>query len=132
MNTETNLFVIASRKKYRFKSGRGQLTTEALWELDLEDLNTIAITLDDESEKEGKKSFIKKRNVKSKELSNKLDIVKYIIEVKMNESEVRKTRAVNNQQKQLLESLLEKKKMEELENLSPDQIEEKLKELNKA
>lgn len=123
------LFVKATRRKYRFKVSRGNVSVEDLWDLDLDDLDKIAIQTNEEIQKQGKQSFVKTKSVANTDLTNKLDILKFIIETKLTEDEARKTRAEKASQKDLLKTLLEKKKMEELENLTPEQIQAKLAEL---
>lgn len=120
-NQTEQLFVEASRKKIRFESKRGFLLVEDLWDLKLEDLDAIAVNLNDKIEKLGKKSFIGKRtSATDTELS--FEIVKYIIGVKIEEADARKTKAEKAAKKQHLLGLLEEKQNEELKSKSIDEL----------
>ena len=124
------LFVIATRKKFRFKSTRGELNCEDLWDLSLESLDSIAIELDETIQKEGRKSFVSKRSAASTEKVLALDIIKFVIETKQEETEKRKERADKRAQKEYLESLLKEKQAEGLKSLSTQEIEAKIKALD--
>ena len=126
MSTNNELFITASRKKYRFTSLKGQLLTEDLFDLSLASLDTIAVDLDEKVQKAGRKSFVGKRATATGDDENKLEIVKAVIEIKQTEDENRKTRVVKDGQKAFLTSLLEKKQMEKMESLSEEEIQKQL------
>ncbi len=126
MSTTNELFVTASRKKYRFDSTRGQLNTEDLFDLSLTALDAVAVALDDKIQKAGRKSFVGKRTAATGDDENKLEIVKSVIEFKQTEDEARKTRVAKDSQKAFLSSLLEKKQMEKMESLSEEEIQKQL------
>lgn len=125
-NTTDNLFVTATRKKLRFPTNKGEIPVEDLWDLSLTSLDAVAVNLDDQIQKGGRKSFIGRRDTTASVNETKLDIVKVIIEVKQAEAEAAKTRAEKASQKEFLNSLLEKKKIAQLEGLSVDEIEKQL------
>jgi len=129
MNNTDNMFTTASREKYRFPSTRGEISSEDLWDLSLNSLDTVAIALDERIQKLGRKSFVEKRTNSTSELSTKLEIVKFVIETKQTEAEERKTKAEKASQKEFLKSLLEKKKMAQLEGLSVEDIQKQLEQL---
>ncbi len=127
MSTDTNtLFVTAARKKFRFETTKGGLNTEDLFDLSLETLDAIAVNLDKKVESGGKKSFIGKRDTSTSENETKLEVVKFVIQTKMEEAETRKTRAEKASQKEFLTSLLEKKRMAQLEGLSVEEIQKQI------
>jgi len=128
-NTE-NQFVNATRKKYRFQSNKGPLTVEDLWDLNLTSLDNIAVELDEKIQKAGRRSFIDRRSPSTTEDSAKLDIIKFVIETKQLETDAAKARAEKATQKEFLNSLLEKKKLAQLENLTPEQIQAELNKLD--
>lgn len=121
-----NLFEIATRKSYRFLSERGNLTTEDLWELPLTsnnyfDLDRIAKDINALLKRTEEESFVK-RNVTNQDLINKLEIVKHIIKVKLDEEEAMKIQMVNNQRKQLLVDALHNKKLEAINGMSEEEL----------
>lgn len=129
MSTENNLFITAARKKYRFASHKGYLSVEDLFDSTLDSLDIIAQSLDQIIQKAGAKSFVKKRTPSSVEESEKLEIVKFVIETKIAEADERKTRADKASQKAFLGELLNKKKLEKLEGLTAEEIEAQIKAL---
>lgn len=128
MNTpnKEDMFICALRKKFRFASGKGLLTAEDLFDLNLEALDTIAVGLDEKITKAGRKSFVAKRAPSTTEAQTQLDVVKFVIETKQAEDEEKKARVEKAGQKEFLTGLLQKKKMQNLENLSAEEIEKQI------
>jgi hypothetical protein len=112
-----DIFAIAAKKKFRFKTNKGEVATEDLFDLSLENLDTIAVNLDETVSKAGRKSFITTRTPSSTEPTQKLDIVKSVIQFKQEENDVRKARAEKAAQRSFLKTLLEKKQIAQLEGL---------------
>lgn len=81
------MFEKASRKKLRFDTQRGTLSAEDLWDLSLEGLDEIVTNLSKQAEESREESFIKKRTVVGRDLSLRFDIVKRVIEVRLQEAE---------------------------------------------
>ena len=129
MSTENTLFITAARKKIRFASTKGTLQVEDLFDLSLEALDKIAITIDTALDAAGKKSFIGKRKAATTDLDTALDVVKFVIDVKQSEDAARKEKAEKENQVQFLNGLLEKKKMAQLEGLSMEEIQKQLDQL---
>jgi len=127
-NTDNNdLFLIAARKKYRFVTNKGQLSAEDLFDLKLDYLDEMAIRMDEDLQKKRKGSFVSGRKERGlSDEQNMFDIVLYVINTKIAEDEARKAKAANSAQKEFLKSLLDKKKMEQLEGLSIDDIQKQL------
>ena len=133
-----NLFEKATRKAFRFPTLKGEITVEQLWQLPLlargintVDLDTVARTINHELKALGEESFVNKGdNPKRGELTDKLDIVKHIIEAKQSEADAATKRMARQQERQKLLDLLDRKNNEELEGLSKEDIEKKLAELD--
>jgi len=121
-----DIFVTAARKKFRFDSSRGQLATEDLFDLKLEALDTIAIALDKKITEAAGKSFVKTRATSTTELAAQLEIVKFVIATKQAEDEAKKIRVAKEGQKAFLSDLLQKKRLQQLECLSVDEIQAQL------
>lgn len=122
--SEDNTFIKATKRKVRFQTAKGSLSTEDLWDLNLESLDKIAVAVDEEIQKEGRKSFIATRTSTLNNL--KLEVLKYIIQAKQEEDQAKKARSEKLARKNFLESLLEKKKVAALETLSAEEIEKQL------
>ncbi len=123
------LFITASRKKYCFNTTKGQLDVADLWDLSLESLDRIAVGVDTEITKVGSKSFISKKSNSTKELDDRLEIIKYVIQTKQEESDASKTRAEKAAKKARLMEVLAKKEDESLEKLTPEEIKKLVEEL---
>lgn len=132
-----NLFEIATRKKFRFVSMKGELSVEQLWDLKLTDRNSfdldnVAKTVAAELEAVTDRSFVKTSvNPKKGELELKLEIVKHIISVRMAENEEATQRAQRQTEIAQLEDLLRTKRNQKLESQSEEEIAARLAELKK-
>ena len=133
-----NMFEQATRLKLRFAVGtRINLTVENLWDLPLtnvkgEDLDHIAIELQ-EKLSTNEKSFVVQQS-KSKETQVnqlKFDIVKYIIDVRLEEQKVANLERQRAQEIATLKELQKQAKIRDLQNLSSEEIEERIKSLEK-
>lgn len=127
-NTEM-LFVNSVRNKYRFASKKGHLTIEDLWDLSLESLDEIAIAIHDDLEKIGKRSFVKQKTKHSEELQTKLEVVKYVIQTKITEAAEKRAKVTKKGQLEFLKKLREQKEIQKLENMSAEELEKQIEEL---
>ena len=131
------IFVEASRKKFRFSTPQGNVSVEDLWELPLEskrmnqaNLNDIAVDLDEQIQKSGTtKNFIKTTTKTNDELKSKFEIVLHVIKVKQEEEEAATAAHEKSVQKQRILELLAKKKDEALAGKSEEELQELLKNL---
>lgn len=105
----TDVFVAATRQKLRFPSNRGNVGVEDLWDLSLDELDTIAKGINKQAKDSTEESFVKKVTVADKKLTARLDIVVFIINTKLEEEEKRKTAAERRTKRnQLLELISQK------------------------
>lgn len=131
----SNLYKQAAKDKVRFASGKGLLHVEDLFDLPLTsksglDLDTVAKTVNKELKELGEESFVENTNNSKREaLQLKLDIVKDVIHTRQEEAKARTEELAKNQQRQKLLAALENRREEELNNLSPEEIEKRLAEL---
>lgn len=121
-----NLFVTASREKYRFDSKVGQLTTEDLWQLPLTSenkasLNGVAIELSRQL-KGSEESFVATATAKDKTLTNKLEIVKYVIQVRMAENAAKLEEANRKETLSRIDALIQQKEDEKLSSKSLEEL----------
>lgn len=116
------MFEKASRMKLRYQTNRGVISVEDLWDLSLESLDTIAISLNKKLKESQTESFIKTKTKDTTELELKFNIVKHIIDVKLSEAEARKNAAEKRAKKQKLMDLIAKKQDAELEGKSVDEL----------
>lgn len=116
------MFEKASRMKLRYQTNRGVISVEDLWDLSLESLDAIAISLNKKLKESQTESFIKTKTEDTTELELKFNIVKHIIDVKLSEAEARKNAAEKRAKKQKLMDLIAKKQDAELEGKSVDEL----------
>jgi hypothetical protein len=127
-----NLFEIATRKALRFPSLKGELSVEQLWSLPLTskvgfDLDSIAKGINKDLKDTEEESFVATNtNPRRGDLQVKLDILKHIINVKQEEAAAATKRQANAVERHKLQELLARKNDQELENLTPEQIQAKL------
>lgn len=130
-----NIFEQATRRAIRFESSKGDLSVEQLWDLPLQsrnqfDLDTVAKTVNRQLNDVTEESFVSVRENPAKEtLSLKLELVKHIISVKLQEAEEARNRANKASEKEKLLRLLDEKQNEALRALTPEEIQERLKAL---
>lgn len=124
----TNIFELATREKYRFPY-KGMISVEDLWDLDTSELDRVYKILNKELKATDEESLIeiKSANVT---LNTKIEIVKYIFEVKRAEEEQRTNQMHNARQRQHILEILAKKQDETLQNMSEEELLKKLEELN--
>lgn len=116
------MFEKASRMKLRYQTNRGVISVEDLWDLSLESLDAIAISLNKKLKESQTESFIKTKTKDTTELELKFNIVKHIIDVKLSEAEARKNAAEKRAKQQKLMDLIAKKQDAELEGKSVDEL----------
>lgn len=120
MNYE-NLFEGAVRAKYRFPF-KGQITTEDLWDLSLQDLDRVFKALNAEAKQSQEESLLKVRDKQAETLERKIEIVKHIVAVKQAEIIAIKEAADRKAQKQRIMEIIAKKEDDTLQNMSLDEL----------
>lgn len=113
----SNTFELATRQKVRFSTTRGNVGTEDLWDLSLEDLDVVAQGLYEQAGST-KKSFIKKKDTTNRTAALKLDVVVFIINTKMEEEEKRRTAVERKAKRTQLMELIAKKQDDALSRKS--------------
>lgn len=126
---EKNLFEIATRNRYRFNY-KGVMTVEDLWNLRVEDLDAIFKTLNRQKKTADEDSLLATKTAADTELSNKIELVKYIVSVKLAEAADRESAAEKKAQRDKILEIVAKKKDKALEDMGIDELMKKLEELN--
>ena len=119
-------FEQASRLKLRFTTTKGQLSVEDLWELSLDSLDTIAKAVNRQLKASEEDSFVKVRTRTNTEDTLRLEILKRVIEVKLQEAEEKKNRTEKAAQLALLRELKANKALQELQSLTSAEIESRI------
>jgi len=120
-------FKLASQQKLRFQTNRGLLSTEQLWDLSLEDLDVLAVSLEAQHKESGKKSFIVKTSAKDKTAKLRFDLVLDVLNTKIAENEAAaEARDIKEHNKKII-TLIAEKEDESLKGKSIKQLEAMLK-----
>lgn len=127
--TNTKLFETATRGKYRFPY-KGLVSVEDLWDISLEGLDSIYKTLNTELKKVNEDSLLEPKTTGSEKLSNMIEIVKYIVGVKIAERDARLDDLVRKEQKQKILEAIDAKKNENLRNASLEDLQKMLDDLD--
>ncbi|ALS22229.1 hypothetical protein [Paenibacillus naphthalenovorans] len=123
-----NIFEYAVKNKIRFPF-KGMITTEDLWDLTVEHLDSIFKTLNSQSKQAKEESLLNTKTKEDKELDIKIEIVKYIVNEKLEEQKARLQAKEKKEQKQKIMEVLAAKQNEALQNKSPEELMKMLKEM---
>ena len=126
--SEVNLFEVATRNNYQFPF-RGLINVIDLWDLSLTNLDSVFKVLNAEVKKSEEESLLNTKIKEDEELSNKIEIVKYIVGVKLAEKEAKEDEKKNREMKQRLLAIKAKRQNEALENLSDEDLDRAIAEL---
>ena len=119
-NNENNVFEVASQKKFRYPF-KGMITTEDLWDLTPEQLDSVYKTLNKELLTSMEGSLLTE-TVENPDIRAKIEIVKHIFDQKRAVIEFNKMAAERNAKKQHILEVIAKKRDDALENLSEDEL----------
>lgn len=112
----------ALQKKLRFKTNKGMITTEDLFDLSLQNLNTLAIMLDKKISEAPKKSFIEELPAEENDDELRFSIVKDVINIKLKARKDNIDKAQADAQKKRILEILAKRNDEELEKKSTEEL----------
>ena len=127
--TNNELFINATRANYQFRF-RGMINVIDLWDLSLTSLDSVFKTLNAEAKKSEEESLLNTKSKEDEEISNKIEIVKYIVGVKLNEKKKREDAKKNAEMRQRLLEIKAKRQDAALENMSDEDLDKALAELS--
>lgn len=120
-------YKLASQQKLRFQTTKGNLTAEQLWDLSLDELDTLAVSLEEEHKHSGKKSFLVKTSAKDKTSKLRFDIVLDVLNTKAEAIQLAaEANEIKEHNKKIL-SIIADKQDKSLEGKSIAQLEKMLK-----
>lgn len=124
----TNIFETATRYRFRYPY-KGVINTEDLWDLDVVQLNEIYKTLKAEERKTKEDSLLASTTRSDSILGAKIDIVRRIVEVKLNDAKRATFEKEKAERKQQLMAVLAEKQNEELKSKSTDELRQMIDEM---
>lgn len=122
------IFEIALKRKFRYDTSKGAITTEQLFDLPLADsnkpcLDTVARTIYTELRDISEGSFVDAApNPRKDELTLKLEVVKHVIEAQKAEVAARRKAAERETERRKILSAIHSKKEEELSKATMDDL----------
>ena len=122
-----SIFLKATRDRIRFQTSVGSLSTEQLWDLNLNQLDTLAVSLEKAYENSKGKSFLDRKSKKDKGIKLQFDVCLAILEYKKAAEGKAATAADTRAHNQKILSLIQSKKEQELQELSVEELEDMLK-----
>jgi hypothetical protein len=128
MSTETNIFERAARSKIRFATNKGMLTAEDLWDLPLTsdrsyvNLDDLARSLNRQLKNEQDESFVEDVSHNNLALKLSFDLVKHVIDVKLEERDLAKSAAERRKSKARILEIIESKQDQELSSKSLEEL----------
>ena len=129
MEKTINMFELATRKKFRFPF-KGMISVEDLWDLSVQNLDTVFKALNAEVKQVKEESLLAVKSDKDTILDTKIAIVKHIVNVKLAEAAEREQAAAKREQKRRLEELIANKQDEALQGKSVEELQAMLAALN--
>lgn len=127
--TNNELFINATRNNYQFPF-RGMINVIDLWDLSLTNLDSVFKTLNAEAKKFEEESLLNTKSKEDEEISNKIEIVKYIVSVKLDKKKKREDAKKNAEMRQRLLEIKAKRQDAALENMSDEELDKALAELS--
>ena len=117
----TNVFEMATRLKFRFPF-RGMISVEDLWDLSVEQLDAVYKALNKDVKQAQEDSLLSGPRIGDADLNAKIEIVKYIFQVKQTEEAERKAAADNAIKRKRIKEILAKKQDNALENMTEEEL----------
>jgi hypothetical protein len=133
-----NIFEIASRKKFRFDSERGAMTTEQLWDLPLTsrtgfDLDSVAKAVSAELKAQSEESFVTTTtNPRKGELEVMLEVVKHVISFKIATAKAAAERVEKAEKRRKIMDAIQAKDEQALTTASKEDLLKQLAELDET
>ena len=121
MEKTINLFEMATRKKFRFPF-RGMISVEDLWDLSVQNLDTVFKALNAEVKQAKEESLLAVKSDEDTILDAKIEIVKHIVNVKQAEAAQRQQAAANREKVRKLQALIADKQDAELQGKSIEEL----------
>ena len=97
--SNVNMFEVATRSKMRFPY-KGQISVEDMWDLSLSALDSVFKSLNSQMKQVKEESLLSTKSKADETLELQIEIVKYIVSVKLAEKEAKEKAAVNKEMKQ--------------------------------
>ena len=126
---KNEMFVTATRNKFRFPF-RGQISVEDLWDMSVENLDSVYKTLNSQVKKAKEESLLNTKSREDEIIEMQIEIVKYIVSVKQDESAKKVAAKEKKARKQKILEVLAAKEDADLQNKSSEELQAMLADLD--
>lgn len=126
---KNEMFIMATRNKFRFPF-RGQISVEDLWDLSVENLDSVYKALNSQVKKAKEESLLNTKSREDEIIEMQIEIVKYIVNVKQDESAKRVAAKEKRARKQKILEVLAAKEDADLQNKSSEELQAMLADLD--
>lgn len=123
-----NIFEYATRNKLRFPY-KGAQSVESLWDLPVTELDSIFKVLNAQSKLQAEESLLATKSAVDEILRIQIEIIKYIVAVKLEEKRAAEQAAEKKREEQKIMSILASRSDKALEEASDEELQQKLAEL---
>jgi len=120
-----NIYEKATRNKIRFDY-KGLISVEDVWDLGVTELDEIYKELNSDKKQLTEDSLLDKKTTKDYVLETKIDIIKHIVETKLNEESTHLLLKEKQEKKQKIMEILSSKQDSELQEKSSEELKEML------
>lgn len=120
-----NVFEYATRRKVRFPF-KGQISIEDLWDLSLENLDSIYKTLKSQVKAEQGESLLRKASPNDELLEAQIEVVTHIVNVKLAEREARQKDRERRERNARIKEIIAQKQDADLQSKSVEELEKML------
>ena len=121
MVDQSKMFETATKKKFRFLY-KGAIGVEDLWDLNIEELDGIFRGLNTILRNEKESESLIEPKTTSNDLETKVEIIRYIVTTKIDETKAHDDLLIIKQKKQKIMELIEKKKEQGLESKTEEEL----------
>ena len=122
------MFEVAVRNKFRYPY-KVVIATEDLWDLSVQQLDDIFKTLKSQEKKAQEESLLNTRTPEDEALATKIEIIKHIVNTKLEEAKQAERAKENHDQKQKILGILAEKQDADLRNKTPEELQAMLNQL---
>ena len=112
----------STRRKFRFPTDKGPQPVEELWNLTTAKLDALYKDLNAELKASKGESLLETKTIKDQDLEDKIELIKYIVKVKLDEINTAKKAKERKEQKQEILEVIKAKESEALRNMPIEEL----------
>jgi pyruvate-formate lyase-activating enzyme len=120
---EANIWKYAAKNKLVFATNKGTLNASDLFDLKIEDLDKIYANLKKQEDNQNTYTLLDTKKKENADLEIKIQLVKEVFDDKIAAKEAAEKAAQTREQNRKIKDIIERKKDQELENKSIEELE---------